>query len=158
MIRSVLVLTLCALIAWAKGGPTQRSSIPDACKLLNAQDASKVAGVPVTAGPHSAAFNCAYHGTGGPAANGVEITWREHPDAAAAHAAFPRWVLPVARPTPGLTTTQVSGIGDEATLVHNPITSGIYFRRGALLVKIGAHPPAADAALKAAASTVLSRL
>jgi len=156
MIRSAL--TLCATTALAMAGPPQRPSIPDACQLLTAQDASRLAGVPVTPSRHSAAFNCTYQGAGGPASNGVEITWREFADAAAAHAAFPRWVLPSPRPTPGLTTTPVSGIGDEATVVHNPITSGIFFRRGALLVKIGTHPPAADAALKTAARAVLGRL
>ena len=156
MIR--FVLTLGAATALAMGAPTRRPSTPDACELLPAPDASRLAGTPVTVLHHSAAFNCAYQGAGGAASNGVEITWRAYPDAAAAHAAFPKWVLPVARPTPGLTTTPVSGIGDEAKLMQNPITSGIYFRRGAVLVKIGTPPPAADAALKAAASAVLGRL
>jgi hypothetical protein len=156
MIRHVFAL--CATIELAIGPSTRLARVPDACQLLNQQDASTLAGVPVTVPRHNAAFVCAYRGAGGPAANGVEITWREYPDAGAAHAAFPRWVLPVAGPTPGLTTTPAPGIGDEATVMRNPITSGIYFRRGAVLVKIGTHPPAADAALKAAAGTALSRL
>jgi hypothetical protein len=53
------------------------------------------------------------------------------------------------------------GVGDEATITRTPPAvgiAGIYIRRGAVLVKIGVHPPASDAALTAAGKTAVNRM
>jgi hypothetical protein len=53
----------------------------------------------------------------------------------------------------------VKNLGDEAAIIRSSIVSGVNFRRGAFLIKIGVHPPVPDdGALKAAASAALSRL
>jgi hypothetical protein len=69
-----------------------------------------------------------------------------------------KWVVSyagVAEPT----VTDVEDIADEAAILRNRVTSGVNFRKGAVLVKIGVHPPVTnDAALKAAASAIIGRL
>ncbi len=114
----------------------------------------------MAASPHTGGTDCAYAGAGGPGVSGVEITVRVESDAGTAHADFPTWVQPVpgALP-PGFTITPETGIGDEASETHSgTVIDGIFFRHGAVLVKIGAHPPVSDAVLQAAANTVLGRL
>jgi hypothetical protein len=152
MIRAlfVIVASISALATAAPGSP-------DTCTLLTAKDASAMVGQSLTVAPNSGGINCRYTGAGGPAVLGVELTVRVDPDVATAHADFPKWVLPFKGST-GLTITSVPNLGDEATVVRGSIVSGVYFRHGATLMKIGVHPPVGDAALKTAATTVLSRL
>jgi hypothetical protein len=138
-------------------------SIPPACKLLNAQEASKLMGVPVVVNAGDLAradFNCRYNpGNAGPMSfGGVEITYRAFSDGPAAHAYFPRWVIPVPPKPADMTLTPVSGIGDEATVVHGKIANSVYFRRGAVLVKVGTVPGASDTALVTAGKTMAGRL
>lgn len=134
------------------------AATPDACGLLTAKDASALAGQALTAVPSSDPTMCRYHGAGGPGALGVEIHVKVLSDSAAAHAQFPKWVVPYPGAA-GPIVTDVKNIGDEAAIVRNAIMSGVNFRRGAILVKIGVHPPASDdSALKAAASAVIGRL
>jgi hypothetical protein len=131
---------------------------PDACTLLTAKDASALAGQTLSAAPNSGGINCRYYGAGGHAVLGVEIAVKSEPDSASAHAHFPRWVVPFPG-SAGPAVSAVPQLGDEAAIVHGPVASGVNFRHGAMLVKIGVHPPgASDAALKAAASAVLGRL
>jgi hypothetical protein len=97
-------------------------------------------------------------GAGGPGALGVEVHVKVLADAAAARAQFRKWVVPFPG-SAGPTVTEVKNVGDEAAIVRNAIMSGVNFRRGAVLVKIGVHPTlSGDAALKAAASAVIGRL
>jgi hypothetical protein len=134
------------------------AATPTACELLTAKDASTLAGQALSAVPNSAPTSCRYHGAGGPGALGVEIHVKVVSDAAAAHAQFPRWVVPYPGAA-GPTVTDVKNVGDEAAIVRSAIMSGINFRRGAVLIKIGVHPPANDdAVLKAAAAAVVGRL
>jgi hypothetical protein len=131
---------------------------PDACSLLTAKDAAALAGQVLSVVPSSDPDMCRYHGPGGPGALGIEVHIKVMPDAAVAHAQFPRWVVPFPG-SAGPAVTEVTNIGDEAAIVRNTIMSGVNFRRGAVLVKIGVHPPlSGDAALKAAASVVVGRL
>jgi len=59
----------------------------------------------------------------------------------------------------GLTVTQISKLGDEASETRTGnVNDGIYVRSGAVLVKIGAYPAASDAALRVAALQALSRV
>jgi len=134
----------------------------DACKLLTVQDATTLAGAPMAAGAGSGPIDCHYAGPGGPAVSGVEITVRVDADAGTAHSEFPRWVQPIPGNTPGFTVTPVANLADEASETHTDVgtthIAGIFFRRGAVLVKIGSYPPASDAALRAAATTVIGRV
>jgi len=134
----------------------------DACKLLTSQDATTLAGMPMTAGAGSGLIDCHYAGPGGPAVSGIEITVRVDADAGTAHSQFPRWVQPIPGNTPGFTVTPVANLADEASETHTDLgtthIAGIFFRRGAVLIKIGSYPPASDAALRAAATVVLGRL
>jgi hypothetical protein len=153
MIRASLIAVALTLIA-----VNALAAAPDACALLTAKDASALAGQPLTAAPNSGGINCRYYGAGGPGVLGVEIAVKVESDPAAAHADFPRWVVPFPG-SAGPTVTNLPHLGDEAAIVHGPVSSGVHFRRGAVLVKIGVHPPgAADAALQAAAAAVLGRL
>ena len=154
MIRTYFALAMAgsSLAAIAGGSP-------DSCALLTAKDASAAVGQPLIVAPNSGGINCRYNGAGGPAVLGVEITVKVKSDAATAHADFPRWVLPVpVKGAGGPTITPVPNLGDEASIVRGPVVSGVHFRHGATLIKIGVHPPVADAALKTVAATVLSRL
>jgi hypothetical protein len=162
MVRALLIGTSALASVLLLGAA--RHIIPGACLLLTATDATTLAGVSVTRSPHSsdASFNCVYNGAGGPASNSIEITTRTYADAASAHTAFPTWVTPYSGPTPPdapkRTVTAVPNLGDEATLTRWAEVAGIYFRRGAVLVKIGSRPPSTDAALTAAAKVVIGRL
>lgn len=151
--RNILLLVVAAGLA----GSAALAGTPDACALLTAKEASALAGQPVSVAPNSGGINCRYYGAGGPGVLGVEIAVKVEADAASAHADFPRWVVPFPGSAgPAVTALQ---LGDEAAIVRGPVANGVHFRHGAVLVKIGAHPPgASDAALKAAASAVLGRL
>ncbi len=134
--------------------------IPPACQLLNAQDASKLLGFPVVVNAGDSAragFVCRYNRSE-TSFDGVEITYRVFSDGQAAHAAFPRWVIPVPPKPAAMTLIPVSGVGDEAAVTHGRIANSIHFRRGAVLVKMGTHPGASDSALVAAGKTVAGRL
>ncbi|MGH8231019.1 MAG: hypothetical protein ACRESY_04285 [Steroidobacteraceae bacterium] len=134
------------------------SALPDACQLLTAIEASTVAGVPLALGGHAGGGDCRYYGSGGAAANALEISVKVEADAASARANFSRW----AAMAPGSTNpavTPVDNVGDQASLTRSGTThSGICFRRGPVLVRIGVHPGVSDSALTAAAITVLSRM
>jgi hypothetical protein len=146
------------LFAFGSLAANTLAATPDACALLTAKDASALAGQALTVVPNSGGSGCRYHGAGGPAALGVEIHIKVDADAATAHAEFARWVVPYPGAA-GPTLTDVKSLGDEAAILRNAIMSGVNFRRGAILIKIGVHPPVTDdAALKAAASAVLGRL
>jgi hypothetical protein len=133
------------------------AATPEACALMTASEASTLAGQPVSLVPNSSGTMCRFHGAGGPGSVGVEIHVKVDADQATAHTEFPRWVTPF--PTSaGPTVTAVNKLGDEAAILRNPIMSGVNFRRGAVLVKIGVHPGVDDAALKTAAAAVLGRL
>lgn len=135
-------------------------SIPPACQLLNAQEASTLMGftVVVNAGDLArAGITCRYNRSE-QSFDGANITTRVFSDGQAAHAYFPRWVIPVPPKPANMTLIPVNGIGDEATIVHGPITNGIHFRKGAVLVKMGTHPGASDSALTVAGKTMASRL
>lgn len=55
--------------------------------------------------------------------------------------------------------TDIKNLGDEAAIIRNAVMSGVNFRRGAILIKIGIRPPVSDdAPLKAAALAVIGRL
>jgi len=134
------------------------AATPDACSLLTAHDAALLAGQPLNAVPGSDPTMCRYRGNDGPGALGVEVHVKVLADAATAHAQFPTWVVPFPGSV-GPTVTELKNVGDEAAIVRNAIMSGVNFRRGAVLVKIGVHPPlSADAALKLAASAAAGRL
>jgi hypothetical protein len=134
--------------------------VPPACKLLTAQEASKLMGVPVAVNADDQArgdFNCRYNPS--PTSfDGVEITYRVFPDGNAAHAFFPRWVIPVPPKPADMIVTPVQGVGDEATITHGKIANSIHFRHGAVLVKMGTHPGASDTALVTAGKTMAGRL
>jgi hypothetical protein len=147
--------------------------VPPACQLLTTQEASTMmGGMPLTVDPQDAAsggFHCAYHRDPsasskvsdlGAAVTGVEITYRTFPSAQSAHASFPRWVVPFP-PTPADEGIHaVPGVGDTAVIVSNRAGKGIYFQRGAVLVKMGTHPAgvALDDALATAAKTMIGRM
>jgi hypothetical protein len=153
-----------ATLASAAMLSTAHHSIPGACGLLTVNDATTLAGSPMSPAPNSdnQSFNCRYYGAGGPGTSGVEITTRAYADDETAHVAFPRWVTPFPGPTPAgmpqRTTTAISGVGSEATVARSDQIAGIYFRRGSVLVKIGSHPPPSDAALTVTAKAVISRM
>jgi hypothetical protein len=128
------------------------------CTLLTAADASRLAGKPLThaVGGGLGSGTCAY--SGGKVLIGAELTVKVDPSAAAAHAEFRGWVQPVPNTAPGFSVITVSKLGDEAKATRASFTDGIYFRSGAVLVKIGVYPPATAAVLERAAHTALDRL
>ena len=138
---------------------TTATSPIDPCTLLTMQDASKLIGKAVKRKPVTGTAGttaCEYAaGTAG----GAEITLKVDTDARHAHDDFSSWVQPIPGVAAGLTVTSVPNLGNEASSTHNRIVNdGIYFRRGATLVKIGAFPAVPDAALLAAARIALARL
>jgi hypothetical protein len=153
-----------ALGLWIATGVLPHESVtPPACKLLTAQEASQMmGGMALTVNPNDAArldFNCRYNPS--PTSfNGVEITYRTFPNSQAAHTYFPRWVIPVPPMPADMEMHPVSGVGDEAAILTGRIAKGIYFRRGAVLLKMGTNPPgvATDSALVAAAQTMIGRM
>lgn len=167
MIRALLATA--ATTASAIVATVVVSSIPDACQLLTVQEAAKLAGYPVSQS-HDAHFptlgSCVYNRVGekvdifkDPIPSGVEIHYSVFSDAAAAHGKFPHWGS--AAGAPATTVIPVPNLGDEAFITHGPSNaeiSGVQFRHNAVLLSIGVHPPVSDAALKAAAATMLSRL
>lgn len=157
LLRTILAGTLVSSIL---GLSIARPSSPAACTLVTAQEASTAAGAAVTLAPNVniTSPNCRYHGAGGPGALGVEIAMHAYADDAAAHAAFPTWVLPHPGPHPTLTITTQQHVGDEASITRSQVSSGIFFRRGSVLVKIGVHPPVGDAALTALGTRAVSRM
>jgi hypothetical protein len=137
--------------------PTDVPQKLNPCTLLTASEASKLVGVTVTksAGGGTGALFCKY--AAGSTA-GAEITVKVVSTPAAAHAQFASWVQPVPGQAVGLKVTTVSHLGNEASATHLPkVNDGIYVRKGAVLVKIGAYPPASDAALRVAAIRALKR-
>jgi hypothetical protein len=146
----ILIATTCPA-AWA-------ATAPDACLLLTAIEASTVAGVPLTLGERAGSGDCRYYGSGGAAANSLEISVKLEADAASARASFARWAAPV----PGSrdpAAAPLDNIGDQASITRSGTAhSGICFRRGPVLVRIGVHPGVSDSALTAAAITALSRM
>jgi len=148
-----VVLLSLGFVPWAS-----IAAIPDACALLTAKDASTLAGQALSPVPNSDPLICRYHGAGGPGAPGVEVHVKVLSDVATAHAQFPKWVVPFPGAA-GPTVTDVKNVADEAAIVKSAIMSGVNFRRGAILIKIGVHPPVTDdTSLKAAASAVIGRL
>jgi hypothetical protein len=138
-------------------------SVPPACQLLTAQEASKLMGVPEVVNPDDLArsdFNCRYNPSNAApmSFDGIEITYRTFSDGQAAHAYFPRWVIPVPPKPADMTLTSVQGIGDEATITHGKIANGIFFRHGAVLVKMGTRPGASDSALTVAGKIMAGRV
>jgi hypothetical protein len=137
--------------------PTDVPQKLNPCALLTASEASKLVGVTVTksAGGGTGALFCKY--TAGSTA-GAEITVKVVSTPAAAHAQFASWVQPIPGRAAGLKVTTVSHLGNEASATHQPkVNDGIYVRKGAVLIKIGAYPPASDAALRVAAIRALQR-
>jgi len=157
LLRAILAGTV---VSSMLGISTMRPSTPAACTLVTAQEASTAAGAAVTLAPDVKVTspNCEYYGAGGPAALAVAIAMHAYADDAAAHAAFPKWVLPYPGPHPTLTVTAQQHIGDEASITRSQVSSGIFFRRGSVLVKIGVHPPVGDAALIVLAKKAVSRM
>jgi hypothetical protein len=150
--------TLLILIAACCVTTAAAAATPDACSLFTAKDAAVLAGQAVSVVPGSSPTMCRYHGAGGPGSLGIEVHVKVLADAASAHAQFPTWVVPFPG-SAGPTVTEVKNLGDEAAIVRNSIMSGVNFRRGAVLIKIGVHPPlSGDASLKVAASAVVGRL
>lgn len=152
MVRVLIILVATAgPAAWA-------ATAPDACQLLTAIEASTVAGVPLTLGGRAGSGDCRYYGSGGAAANALEISVKVEADVASARANFARW----AASAPGsrnLAVAPVDNVGDQASITRSGIDhSGICFRRGPVLVRIGVHPGVSDSALTAAAITALSRM
>ena len=159
---SVGYLSVASLAATLAFGAATRH-IPPACQLLTATDAATLAGFAVTQDPNSSGGGCLYNRTGASSTNSdaVEITVRTYPNAATAHDGYPKWVNPFPKPNPTIVRIPLSGLGDEATLVHitpGPGVAGIYFRSGANSVKMGVYPPVSDSALTTAARTIISRL
>jgi len=162
MIR--LGLIGCATFASAVALGAVHPSVPNACLLLSAQDAATLAGFPVTRDPHDeGSGGCLYNRTGASdlSSDAVEVTVKAYANGPTAHAAFPGWVNPFPKPNPIMVYTPLSGVGDEATLIHvkpGPGIAAINFRSGAVLVKVGVFPPVSDSALSVAAKTIISRL
>jgi hypothetical protein len=131
----------------------------DPCSLLTAPEASKLAGVAKvtrTLGGGTGSLLCVY--AAGKSA-GAEVTVKVDASPSEARNEFPSWVQPLQGTAKGLTRGSVPGLGDEATQTRNgAVNAGIFARRGAALVKIGAYPPPSLALLKAAAKTALSRI
>jgi hypothetical protein len=137
--------------------PTDVPQKLNPCALMTAAEASKLVGVTVTksAGGGTGALYCKY--AAGSTA-GAEITVKVASTPAAAHAQFGSWVQPIPGRAPALKVTAVSHLGNEASATHQPkVNDGIYVRKGAVLIKIGAYPPASDAALRVAAIRALQR-
>jgi hypothetical protein len=156
--RTLVLAVAVGLLVMAARPPLQ--SVPPACQLLTAQEASKLMGVAEIVNSDDAAradFNCRYNPS--PTSfDGVEITWRAYPDGPTAHAAFPKWVIPLPPMPASMTLTQVQGIGDEASITRGKVANSIFIRKGAVLVKMGTRPGASDSALKVAGGIMAGRL
>ena len=139
------------------------SATPPACKLLTAQEASKMmGGMALVVNPDDAArsdFSCRYNPDPN-AYTGVEINYRSFASRQAAHSYFPRWVIPVPPAPADMGIHPAPGVGDTAVIVSGKIAKSIYFQHGAVLVKMGTSPPgvATDDALVVAAKAMLGRM
>ena len=141
---------------------TQGTTVPqtiDPCTLLTQPEAAKLVGgakVTRTSGGGAGSLLCVYS-LGNSAS--AEVTVKIDANATEATNDYPSWVQPIQGNAKGLTKGTVPGLGDEATQTRNgDVNAGIFARRGAALVKIGAYPPPSLALLKAAAKTALSRI
>jgi hypothetical protein len=160
------VALLINLIAARHASSDHVSVVPPACTLLTATDASTLGGFSAaadTSGDMSTGNSCVYKRTGSPDLDldVVEIASRTYADARSAHAGYPKWANPFLRPNPAMTWIPLTGVGDEATLVHvhsQPGTAEISFRHGSVNVKISVYPPPSDSALATAARTMVSRM
>lgn len=120
-------------------------------------------GVPEVVNPDDLArsdFNCRYNPPNNApmSFDGVEITTKTMSDGPAAHAYFPRWLVPFPPKPADMTLTPVPGVGDEATITHGKIVNAISFRSGAVLVKMGTRPAPSDSALIVAGTIMAGRL
>ena len=157
-IVAVFTLVNCSGSSSKTAASTTLRPTIDPCTLLTAQDASKLIGKPVKrATPAGSSGPLCMYAAGTTA--GAEITVRLDADAPTAHSDFPTWVQPFPGRAAGLTVTSVPNLGHEASATHNlNVNDAVYVRRGAALMKIGAYPAVADAALIAAARTALGRI
>lgn len=129
----------------------------DPCTLLTVADTSNLAHAAVrrSSGGGPGSLDCIYAGVSA----GAEVTVKVDKNAATAIADFPSWVQPIPGFAPGLKVTRIARLGDEATVTRNgKINAGIYVRKGAVLIKIGAHPAPTNAALQFAVTTALGRV
>jgi len=128
------------------------------CLLFTAHDASRLTGTTLKRAPGGglSSNTCAY--AAGKVLIGAEVTVKVDASAEAAHAEFSNWVEPVPNTSPGYSVIPVANLGDEAKATHSSFTDGIFFRAGAVLVKIGVYPPVSEAALKTAALRAGERL
>jgi hypothetical protein len=139
------------------GAPIVQASSPaalpsNACQLLTDQEASQLAGGPVTGQPGPQGLPaklCVYRGT-----NRVTLTATAYPDVAAAHS-FVEALLTSLKGLPA----KVSGVGDETYQYSTAGVGGFGTRRGTIVFVVLAtgSNPSADA-LTAAAKSVLGRL
>jgi hypothetical protein len=145
----------------------------DACELLTAQEASTLIGFAVTRAENTGGAHCRYNKPGEerPADNQVAIVIRRAATADEAHTLFleqtggraaqgseMRSVPPLPK---DVKATPATGVGDEVAIMRGPPSDGrsaIAFRRGAVLVTIGARPAPSDAALMVAGNTAVGRL
>ncbi len=138
--------------------PTDVPQKVDPCRLLTASEATTLVGIPVkcAAGGGPGSLYCKYAAA---TSAGAEVTVKVDASAAAARAGYPTWVQPIPGVANGLTVTQVSNLGDEASETRSgDVNDGIYVRNGAVLVKIGAYPAVSLGALRVAALLALSRV
>lgn len=139
----------------------------NACKLMSAAEASRLAGQPMSPKRQEANTTfatCVYEGamqdpTDIPP-NHVEISYGSWPDVATAHTRFQNRVQPAGRPMQNTTVTPVANLGDEAAIKRTPSSkiNSIDVRKGTRVVSFGVKPIVGDSALEAAARTALSRL
>jgi hypothetical protein len=161
MIRTRGLAVAIGLAAIAVGPAPQ--SVPPACQLLTAQEASNMMGVAEVVNPNDLArsdFNCRYNPPNNApmSFDGVDITTKTLSDGPAAHAYFPRWLVPFPPMPVDMTLTPVQGVGDEASITHGKIVNAISFRAGAVLVKMGTRPAPSDSALIVAGKIMAGRL
>jgi hypothetical protein len=130
----------------------------DPCTLFTARDASRLVGKTLTHAPGGGLGKgtCAY--SGGKVLIGAELTMKVDAGSAAAHAEFPKWVVPVTTTAPGFSVTTLANLGDEAKTTSTSFSYSIYFRVSNVLVKIGVYPPVSVAALTTAARAAIDRL
>lgn len=165
---SVASLALLINVVAARHAPSEHhaSIVPAACALLTTTEATALGGFSAkvdSSGDNSTGNSCVFKRIGGSAIDPdvVEITTRAEVSASSAHADYPKWVNPLLKPNPIMVWTPLAGVGDEATLSHSTqpnMGAGIYFRSGAVLVKVGVYPLPTDSALATAARLMVSRM
>ncbi len=161
------VALLISLVA-ARHARSERgaSIVPPACALLTTTEATALGGFSAkvdSSGDMSTGNSCVFKRIGGSDIDPdvVEITTRAEASASSAHTDYPKWVHPLAKPNPIMVWSPLPGVGDEATLEHTTLPNmgaGIYFRSGAVLVKVGVYPLPSDSALATAARLMVSRM